>query len=60
MTTVTGQAKALALRQEVLTLLEKGAIEPVDPLSRDSGFYSTYFIIPKKGGGLRPYWTSDH
>ena len=54
MTTVTDQSKVLALCQEVLTLLEKGAIEPVDPLSRDSGFYSTYFIIPKKGGGLRP------
>ena len=46
--------QSLALRQQVLTLLEKRAIEPVDPLSQDSGFYSTYFIIPKKGGGLHP------
>jgi ribonuclease HI len=42
------------LRQEVLSLLEKGAIEPVPPIERESGFYSRYFVVPKRGGGLRP------
>ncbi len=26
----------------------------VPPLNRESGFYSRYFIVPKKDGGLRP------
>ncbi len=30
------------------------AIEPVPPAERRQGFYSPYFIIPKKRGGLRP------
>ena len=39
---------------EVESLLEKGAIEPV-PLSQiKSGFYSTFFLVPKKTGDLRP------
>ncbi len=32
----------------------KDAIEPVPPAEMKSGFYSPYFIVPKKGGGLRP------
>ncbi len=27
---------------------------PACPSSRDEGFYSPYFIVPKKGGGLQP------
>ncbi|XDV32448.1 hypothetical protein PO909_003253 [Leuciscus waleckii] len=42
------------LRQEVCSLLEKGVIEPVPPSERENGFYSRYFVVPKKGGGLRP------
>uniref|UniRef100_A0A8C1XTW6 ribonuclease H n=1 Tax=Cyprinus carpio TaxID=7962 RepID=A0A8C1XTW6_CYPCA len=38
----------------VQTLLAKGAIEPVPPVDMKSGFYSPYFIVPKKTGGLRP------
>ncbi len=30
------------------------AIEPVPPAEMRQGFYSPYFIVPKKGGGLRP------
>ncbi len=26
----------------------------VPPLDRESGFYSRYFVVPKKDGGLRP------
>lgn len=46
--------QALVMEQEVLALLVKGAIERVLPLDRESGFYSRYFIVPKKDGGLRP------
>ncbi|CAM4608132.1 unnamed protein product [Leuciscus chuanchicus] len=45
---------AHVLRQEVCNLLEKGAIESVSPSERESGFYSRYFVVPKKGGGLHP------
>ncbi|XP_057685683.1 uncharacterized protein LOC130911993 [Corythoichthys intestinalis] len=31
-----------------------GAIEPVDPRACPRGFYSTYFLVPKKTGGFRP------
>ncbi len=42
------------LHSEVMTLLEKGAIEMVPPALSESGFYSRYFLVPKKDGGLRP------
>ncbi len=29
-------------------------VEPVPPAEMRQGFYSPYFIVPKKGGGLRP------
>ncbi len=45
---------APVLRAEVTVLLAKDAIEPVPPAEMKSGFYSPYFIVPKKGGGLRP------
>ncbi len=45
---------APVLRAEVAVLLAKDAIEPVPPAEMKSGFYSPYFIVPKKGGGLRP------
>ncbi|XP_056269652.1 uncharacterized protein LOC130193228 [Pseudoliparis swirei] len=53
-TTIADPAKALALSQELAKLLAKGAIEAVDPLSQPRGFYSTYFLVRKKDGGLRP------
>ncbi len=40
------------LEQEVNTLLRTEAIEVVPPLERESGFYSQYFIVPKKDGGV--------
>ncbi len=52
--TLVGPEQALVMEQEVATLLRKEAIEVVPPLVRESGFYSRYFIIPKKDGGLRP------
>ncbi len=45
---------APVLHAEVAVLLAKDAIEPVPPAEMKSGFYSPYFIVPKKDGGLRP------
>nr|XP_061802709.1 uncharacterized protein LOC133593969 [Nerophis lumbriciformis] len=53
-TTVSDPARALALSRELSSLLAMGAIEPVDPRACPRGFYSTYFLVPKKTGGFRP------
>ncbi|KAL0199366.1 hypothetical protein M9458_007906, partial [Cirrhinus mrigala] len=53
-TTVHSDTHATVLRAEVAVLLAKDAIEPVPPAEMKSGFYSPYFIVPKKSGGLRP------
>ncbi len=45
---------APVLREEIAVLLAKDAIEPVPPAEMRQGFYSPYFIVPKKAGGLRP------
>ncbi len=45
---------APVLREEIAVLLAKDAIEPVPPAEMRQGFYSPYFIVPKKGGDLRP------
>ena len=42
------------LGEEVQKLLSKGAIEEVHPSQANQGFYSTYFLVPKKTGDLRP------
>ncbi|XP_026100385.1 uncharacterized protein LOC113071237 [Carassius auratus] len=52
--TVVHPEQALVMEQEVKSLLAKNAIEQVYPPDRASGFYSRYFIVPKKDGGLRP------
>ncbi len=54
MTTVSDSNNVNSLRQEITLFLEKGAIEPVKRSERFGGFYSIYFIIPKKDGGVRP------
>ncbi len=46
--TLTLPPNAQVLRQEVRNLLEKVAIEKVPPSERESGFYSRYFVIPKR------------
>lgn len=53
-TIIRDPVKARALDQELATLLAKGAIEAVDPLQQPRGFYSTYFLVPKKTDGFRP------
>ncbi|TRY93130.1 hypothetical protein DNTS_016476 [Danionella cerebrum] len=46
--------RASFLREEIDALLTKGAVEPVPPADMERGFYSPYFLVPKKAGGLRP------
>ncbi|KAH3712577.1 hypothetical protein DPMN_072327 [Dreissena polymorpha] len=41
------------LQQEIDSLLKKEAIEPVYQ-NLNQGFYSTFFLVPKKTGGMRP------
>ncbi|KAF7644336.1 hypothetical protein LDENG_00223770 [Lucifuga dentata] len=38
------------LQEEILLLLEKGAIKIVPPKHSQFSFYSWYFLVPKKGG----------
>ncbi|XP_060741844.1 uncharacterized protein LOC132856323 [Tachysurus vachellii] len=52
--TIVGGHQAVFLQEELCSLLEKGAIEHVPLPEQDSGFYSRYFVVPKKDGGLRP------
>ncbi|KAL0149567.1 hypothetical protein M9458_055094 [Cirrhinus mrigala] len=43
------------LSQEIVSLLEKGAIEEIPPTQMESGFYSRYFVVPKKVWGLASF-----
>ncbi len=51
--TLWGPEQALVMEQEVERLLRKEAIDVVPPHDAAPGFYSRYFIVPKKDGGLR-------
>ncbi len=52
--TTVRPGQAAVLRQEIVSLLEKEAIEELPPTQMESGFYSWYFAVPKKVGVLRP------
>ncbi len=52
--TTVRPGQAIVLRQEIVSLLEKGAIEELPPTRRKSGFYSRYFAVPKIDCGLHP------
>uniref|UniRef100_A0A3B1IRS8 ribonuclease H n=1 Tax=Astyanax mexicanus TaxID=7994 RepID=A0A3B1IRS8_ASTMX len=45
---------AAVLREEIETLLCKQAIRVVPQADAQRGWYSRYFVVPKRGGGLRP------
>ncbi|KAI2644176.1 Protein P [Labeo rohita] len=53
MSTVREQ-NASILQEEIHNLLGKCAVEKVPLADRESGFYSRYFLVSKKDGGLRP------
>ncbi len=40
------------LQQELSSLLHKGVIEEVPPAEVERGFFSHYFLVPKKDGDL--------
>ena len=54
MTVVGDPLRSRALSQEIEELLRKGAIESVPGAAQLRGYYSFYFLIPKKDGGFRP------
>ncbi len=54
LTVVNSASKASVLRQELSSLLQKGAIEEVPQSDIERGFFSRYFLVPKRDGGLRP------
>lgn len=49
----TGES-AVVLKDEISSLLRKRAIRMVPEAESHHRFYSRYFLIPKRGGGLRP------
>jgi len=53
-TKLQAPAASTALASEVAYLLEKGAVTVVSPLESHLGFYSHYFLVPKKSGEMRP------
>ncbi len=56
LSTEVAPQQVLVMEQEVKALLEKGAIEYVPHSNRETGFYSRYFIIPKKDWGCVPFY----
>lgn len=53
-TTVSDAMHVQTLRAELSTLLEKRAIREVKRSDPQAGFFSRYFLIPKRTGDLRP------
>ncbi len=54
LTVVSSASKASVLHQEISTLLLKGEIEEVPQSDLIQGFFSRYFLVPKKDSGLWP------
>ncbi len=54
LTVVNSASKASVLQQELSSLLQKGAIEEIPQSEVERGFFSHYFLVPKRDGGLRP------
>ncbi len=52
-TVVSSTSKASVLQQEQSSLLLKGAIEEVPQSDLELGFFSRYFLVPKRDGSLR-------
>jgi ribonuclease HI len=50
--TILPQSQHAVLLEEIQQMLVKNAIEEVNP--QTPGFYSTFFLVPKKDGGQRP------
>ena len=46
--------QSMLIQEEVSTLVEKGAVTQIHNPQPQGGFYSTLFLVPKKGGQMRP------
>ncbi|XP_067359029.1 uncharacterized protein [Channa argus] len=53
-TRLSSPAHTTALASELSDLLGKRAISVVPPMEENQGFYSRYFLVPKKSGEMRP------
>ncbi|XP_037832808.1 uncharacterized protein LOC108247140 [Kryptolebias marmoratus] len=53
-TKVRDSSLSAILAKEISTLLSKGAIRPLCLEEEKRGFYSPYFLVPKRTGGFRP------
>ena len=53
-TTLSSKGQQLSLLAELQQLLAKKVISTVPKGGEMQGFYSRYFLVPKKTGGLRP------
>ncbi len=60
LTVVNSASKASVLQQELSSLLQKGAIEEIPHSDIEQGFFSRYFLVPKRDGGLRPILNLRH
>ncbi len=60
LTAVNSASKASVLQQELSSLLQKGAIEDIPQSDIERGFFSRYFLVPKRDGGLRPILDLRH
>ncbi len=57
---ISQPSNAHVLHAEIICLLVKGAVETVSLAQSESGFFSRYFLVPKKDGGLRPILDLRH
>ena len=48
------QNERLVLRQELEEMVAKGAVTRVPDSMKHEGYYSRYFLVPKRDGGKRP------
>ncbi len=60
LTVVNSASKASVLQQELSSLLQKGAIEEIPQSDIEQGFFSRYFLVPKRDSGLRPILDLRH
>ncbi len=54
LTVVNSASKASVLQHELSSLLQNLAIEELPQSDVERGFFSRYFLVPKREGGLRP------
>ncbi len=56
LTVVNSTSKASVPQQELSSLLQKGAIEEIPQSDIERGFFSRYFLVPKRDVAWGPFW----